>query len=254
MASKNKIALLTGGSRGIGRSAVLALAKKGIDIVFTYNSNKQAANEVIKEVQALGQKCTAFQLDTSTTKMFSNFIQQLTAYLNTEYGNDKIDFLINNAGTGLYTNIVDTTEQQVDEIFNIHFKGVFFLTQQLLPIINNGGGIINISSGLTRRTQPGSSVYAAIKGAIEHFSRYLALEIGARKIRVNVVAPGAVETDFGGGRTRDNKEINAQIAGITAFGRAGLPEDIGGIIAFLCTDDAAWITAQRIEASGGLGI
>ena len=166
-------------------------------------------------------------------------------------GSPKFDFLINNAGTALYSPIAETSEQQLDNIFNIHYKGVFFLTQKFLPFINDGGGIINVSSGLARLTFPGSSVYASMKGAVEILTRYLAKELGSRKIRVNVIAPGAIETDFGGGRTRDNKEINAHIASLTALGRVGLPDDIGGVVAFLCTEDAYWINGQRIEISGG---
>ncbi len=252
MSAKNKIALVTGGSRGLGKNMVLALAKKGLDIVLTYNTNKEAADKVVDEVTSLGQKAVAFQLDTSNVKSFDDFIQQVTGHLQKETGNTNFDFLINNAGTALYALVKDTTEEQMDAIFNIHYKGVFFLTQKALPFMNDGGGIINISSGLARVTFPGSSVYASMKSAVETTTRYLAKELGSRKIRVNVVAPGAIETDFGGGRTRDNKEINAQIASITALGRVGLPDDIGGVVAFLCTEDARWINGQRIEVAGGM--
>jgi NAD(P)-dependent dehydrogenase (short-subunit alcohol dehydrogenase family) len=249
--STNKIALVTGGSRGLGKNMVLALAKKGIDIVLTYNTNKEAADKVVDEVKSIGQNAVAFQLDTSNVQLFENFIKEVTEHLKNQNGNPNFDFLINNAGTALYALAKDTTEEQMDAIFNIHYKGVFFLTQKALPFINDGGGIINISSGLARIIYPGSSVYGSIKSAIETLTRYLAKELGERKIRVNVVAPGAIETDFGGGRTRDNKEINAHIASITALGRVGLPDDIGGVVAFLCTDDAYWINGQRIEVSGG---
>jgi len=252
--SNNKIALVTGGSRGLGKNMALALAKKGVDVVITYNSNMEAADNVVKEIEAMGQKAFAFQLDTGNIKSFDAFIKELTARLASATGSPNIDFLINNAGTALYANATDTTEEQLDAIVNIHYKGVFFLTQKVLPFINNGGGIINISSGLTRITIPGSSVYGSIKTAVESLTRYLAKELGERKIRVNVVAPGAIETDFGGGRTRDNKEINTRIAGMTALGRVGLPDDIGGVVAFLCTDDARWINAQRLEVSGGQAI
>lgn len=251
MNSKNKIALITGGSRGLGRNMALAIAKKGIDVIFTYNSNKEAADKVVSEIQAIGQKAYAFQLDTSNIKSFDNFVKDVTNLLKEKTGNTNIDFLINNAGTALYAPVTETTEDQMDAIFNIHYKGVFFLTQKMLPFINDGGSIINISSGLTRITYPGYSVYASMKTAIETLTRYLAKELGSRKIRVNVVAPGAIETDFGGGRVRDNEEINAQIAGLTALGRVGLPDDIGGVIAFLCTEDAGWINGQTIEVSGG---
>ena len=251
MSTKNKIALVTGGSRGLGRNMSIALAKKGIDVVLTYNTNKDAADKVVAEIQSMGQKAVAFQLDTSNIKQFDTFVNQVTEYLQKQIGSPKFDFLINNAGTALYKLVTETTEEQMDAIFNIHYKGVFFLTQKALPFLNDGGGIINISSGLARMTMPGSSVYASMKGAVEVLTRYLAKELGDRKIRANVVAPGAIETDFGGGRTRDNKEINARIAGLTALGRVGLPDDIGGVVAFLCTPDAYWINGQRIEVSGG---
>jgi NAD(P)-dependent dehydrogenase (short-subunit alcohol dehydrogenase family) len=251
MSTKTKIAVVTGGSRGLGKNMSIALAKKGIDVILTYNTNKQAADSVVTEIQSLGQKAMAFQLDTSNIRLFDSFIKQVTGYLQEQTGNSNFDFLINNAGTALYANATDTTEEQMDSIINIHYKGVFFLTQKALPYINHGGGIINISSGLARITMPGSSVYASMKGAVEVLSRYLAKELGERRIRVNVVAPGAIETDFGGGRTRDNKEINERIASLTALGRVGLPDDIGGVVAFLCTEDARWINGQRIEVSGG---
>jgi len=251
MNTKNKIALITGGSRGLGRNMAVAIAKKGIDVILTYHTNKEAADEVVAEIESLGRKAVAFQLDTSDTKSFDNFIKQVTAYLQEQTGSPNFDYLINNAGTALYALASETTEKQLDAVFNIHYKGVFFLTQKALPFINDGGGIINISSGLTRITMPGSSVYGSIKTAVETLTRYLAKELGPRKIRVNVVAPGAIETDFGGGRTRDNKEINDRIASVTALGRVGLPDDIGGVVAFLCTKDAGWINAQRIEVSGG---
>lgn len=251
MNTKNKIALVTGGSRGLGKSMAVALAKKGIDVIITYHTNKAAADNVVKEIESIGQKAAAFQLDTSNISFFGPFIKKVTSYLEKQTGSSNFDFLVNNAGTALYALAQDTTEEQLDYIFNIHYKGVFFLTQKLLPFINDGGGIVNLSSGLSRMTYPGSSVYASIKGAVETLTRYLAKELGERKIRVNVIAPGAIETDFGGGRTRDNKEINEQIASLTALGRVGLPDDIGSVVAFLCTEDAIWINGQRIEVSGG---
>lgn len=251
MNTKNKIALITGGSRGLGKNMALAIAKKGIDVMLTYHTNKEAADEVVAEIESLAQKAAAFRLDTANTALFDDFIKELTAYLKEQTGSPNFDYLINNAGTALYALASETTEEQLDAIFKIHYKGVFFLTQKALPFINDGGSIINISSGLSRLSIPGSSVYASMKGAIEVLTRYLAKELGPRKIRVNVVAPGAIETDFGGGRTRDNKEINNRIANLTALGRVGLPDDIGGVVAFLCTKDAGWINAQRIEVSGG---
>lgn len=251
MNNNSKIALITGGSRGLGKNMAIAIARKGLDVVITYNSNHTAAQEVISTIEALGRKAKAFQLDTGDTKQFGAFVTELNNYLESTYGNPKLDFLVNNAGTALYALAEETTEEQMEAIYNIHYKGVFFLTQKLLPHLNDGGGIVNISSGLTRITLPGSSVYGSLKAAVETLSRYLAKELGPRKIRVNVLAPGAIETDFGGGRTRDNKEINAHIAGLTALGRVGLPDDIGGVVAFLCTDEAGWINGQRIEVSGG---
>jgi NAD(P)-dependent dehydrogenase (short-subunit alcohol dehydrogenase family) len=202
----------------------------------------------------LGQNATAFQLDTSDICKFETFANTLSTHLLEETGTANIDYLVNNAGTALYAPVSDTTPEQMDAIFNIHFKGVFFLTQQLLPLLNDGGGVVNISSGLTRIAMPGSSVYGSMKAAVETFTRYLAKELGGRKIRANVIAPGAIATDFGGGRVRDNEDINAQIAGITALGRVGIPDDIGGVVAFLCSDEAFWINAQRIEVSGGQAI
>jgi NAD(P)-dependent dehydrogenase (short-subunit alcohol dehydrogenase family) len=254
MNSIRKIALVTGGSRGLGKNMALALAKKGIDVVFTYNTNKEAADKVVAEIQSLGQNAYAFQLDTSNIKFFDNFMKEVTEHLKEKTSNANFDFLINNAGTALYMPVNDVTEEQMDAIYNIHYKGMFFLTQKALPFMNDGGSIVNISSGLTRLTMPGSSVYGSIKTAVESLTKYMAKELGQRKIRVNVVAPGAIETDFGGGRVRDNKEINDQIAGLTALGRVGVPDDIGGVVAFLCTEDARWINAQRIEVSGGQGI
>ena len=252
MDHKTKVALITGGSRGLGRNSALKIAQKGLDVIFTYHSNKEEADNVVNEIKALGRKALALQLDTRDVKSFDAFIKNVTDHLNENTGSKNIDYLINNAGTALYSPISETTEDQVDEMFNIHFKGVFFLTQKLLPFINDGGGIINISSGLARFALPGSSVYGSMKAGVEMLTKYMAKELGSRKIKVNVVAPGAIETDFGGGRTRDDKNMNALIAGNTALGRAGLPDDIGGVVAFLCTEDAGWINAQRIEASGGM--
>ena len=252
--NKNKVALITGGRRGLGKNMAIALAKKGIDVMITYNSNKEADDEVVTEIQSFGQKSRAFQLDTSKINTFATFFSEATAWLSKEYNNPNFDFLVNNAGTALYAPVTDVTEQQMDTIFNIHYKGVFFFTQKALPFVNDGGGIVNISSGLARIAMPGSSIYGSLKAAVETLTRYMAKELGPRKIRVNVVAPGAIETDFGGGRVRDNKELNDQIAGITALGRVGLPDDIGGVVAFLCTEEARWINAQRIEVSGGQAI
>lgn len=247
-----KIALVTGGSRGLGKNMALSLAKKGIDVVLTYNSNKQHAEEVVAEIQSLGQKAMAFQLNTGNIQQFDAFFEQVTKHLQEQTGSTNFDFLINNAGTALYSSFAETTEEQFDNAMNIHYKGVFFLTQKALPFINDGGRIINISSGLARFSFPGSSAYGAMKGAIEVLTRYLAKELGSRRIAANVVAPGAIETDFGNGHVRDNKDVNEQIASATALGRVGLPDDIGGVVAFLCTEEARWINGQRIEVSGGM--
>ncbi|MGI4834435.1 MAG: SDR family oxidoreductase [Janthinobacterium lividum] len=249
--STPKIALVTGGSRGLGKNMALNLAKKGIDVLLTYHRQQGEAAGVVAEITALGQKAVALQLDAANVQAFGAFFAQVKAALRETFGTDKFDFLINNAGTGLYAPFAETTEEQFDQVLNVHFKGPFFLTQQALPLLNDGGRIINISSGLARFAYPGSSAYASMKGAIEVLTRYQAKELGSRGITANVVAPGAIETDFGGGRVRDNKEINAQVAAATALGRAGLPDDIGPVVAFLCTEDARWLDAQRIEVSGG---
>ncbi|MHA4895605.1 SDR family NAD(P)-dependent oxidoreductase [Pedobacter sp. PWIIR3] len=254
MEARNKIALVTGGSRGLGRNMAISIAKKGIDLVLTYNTNKEEADKVVAEIKSLGQNAVAFQLDAGDVKSFDNFFKEVTAYLKQTTGKEAFDFLINNAGTALYAAFAETTEEQFDTALNIHFKGVFFLTQKALPFLNDGGRIVNISSGLARFSFPGSSAYGSMKGAIEVLTRYLAKELGSRGIAANVVAPGAIETDFGGGHVRDDEKMNAQIAGFTALGRVGLPDDIGGVVAFLCTEDAKWINGQRIEVSGGMSL
>ncbi|NJO89971.1 MAG: SDR family oxidoreductase [Chloroflexia bacterium] len=250
----NKIALVTGGSRGLGRNMAISLAKKNINVVLTYNSNKQKADEVVSEILELGQKAVAFQLDTSNTSQFSSVLDQVTTWAIEQTGQPNFDFLINNAGTGLYAPFAATTEEQFDSMLNIHLKGVFFLTQKALPLMNDGGRIINISTGLARFSLPGYAAYASMKGAVEVLTRYQAKELGARGITANLVAPGAIETDFGGGHVRDNKDMNAMVASVTALGRAGLPDDIGGVVAFLCTEEARWINGQRIEVSGGMNL
>lgn len=252
MEHSTKIAVVTGGSRGLGRDMVLALARKGNNIVLTYNSNAEKAEEVVAAVEALGQKAIAFQLDTSNTKAFDGFLEQVGQHLEEKTGSPKFDFLINNAGTALHAPFAETTEEQFDAVMDIHYKGVFFLTQKALAYLNDGGRIVNISSGLARFSFPGSAAYGSAKGAIEVLTRYMARELGSRNITANVVAPGAIETDFSGGLVRDNKELNAQIAQMTALGRVGLPDDIGSVVAFLCSEDAKWVNGQRIEASGGM--
>lgn len=250
--SISKIALITGGSRGLGKDMALNLAKKGINIVLTYNSNKVAADNVVAEIKALGQNAIALKLDAGNVSSFDAFFKELAEHLQEQFQSKYFDFLINNAGTSLHASFMDTTEEQFDTALNVHYKGVFFLTQKALALMNNGGRIINISSGLARFSFPGSSAYACMKGAVEVLTRYLAKELGSRGITANVVAPGAIETDFSGGMVRDNKEMNAQISGMTALGRVGLPDDIGGVVAFLCSEDAKWINGQRLEVTGGM--
>lgn len=247
-----KIALVTGSSRGLGKNMAIALAKKGNDVIITYNSNKKEADEVVSTIEFLGRKAAAVQLNVGEVKTFTDFSSQLSTVLNEKWNRTNFDFLINNAGIGINTPFTETTEEQFDLLTNIHFKGVYFLTQKLLPLIADGGRIVTVSTGLTRFAMPGYSVYAALKGAIEVLTKYLAKELGARGIAVNTIAPGAIETDFGGGVVRDNEQVNKVIASNTALGRVGLPDDIGGVVAFLCSEEARWVNAQRLEASGGM--
>ena len=248
----SKIAIITGGSRGLGKSAALKLAQQGVDIILTYRSQVEEAAAVVAEIEALGRKTVALQLDVANSRSFAAFAAAVREVLANTWQRQQFDFLVNNAGIGLYGSVAETTEAQFDELVNIHFKGVFFLTQALLGQIADGGRIVNISTGLTRFALPGYAAYAAMKGAVEVLTRYMAKELGGRGIAVNVVAPGAIETDFGGGRVRDNDDLNAHIAEQTALGRVGLPDDIGGVIASLLSSDSGWINAQRIEASGGM--
>jgi NAD(P)-dependent dehydrogenase (short-subunit alcohol dehydrogenase family) len=252
MTTKNKIVLVTGGSRGLGKSMCHHLAEKGLDVILTYNTRKEDALHCVREIEKSGQKAASMQLDTGNLKSFDGFFSDLKKILKDKFQTDKIDFLVNNAGIGVHALFSATTEEQFDQLQLIHFKGPFFFTQKSLDLIANGGGIINISSGLARFSFVGYSAYASMKGAMETLTRYQAKELGERGIRVNIVAPGAIETDFGGGRVRDDKELNKIVSSMTALGRAGLPDDIGSVVAFLCTDDAKWINAQRIEVSGGM--
>lgn len=246
-----KIALVTGGSRGLGKDMALSLAKKGINVLLTYHSNQTEAANTVAEVEALGQKAVALQLDSSSLTGFDDFYARATAALQATFGTARFDFLINNAGTSLTAPFAENTEAQFDEMLNIHLKGVYFLTQKALPLLNDGGRIINITSGVTRYSFAGVSAYAIMKGAVEVFTRYLALELGARGIAANSVAPGAV---FGGGAMQDTPEMRAFVAQATALGRVAEPDDIGGVVAFLCTDEARWINGQRIELTGGMGL
>ncbi|KEO72706.1 short-chain dehydrogenase [Anditalea andensis] len=247
----NKIALVTGGSRGLGKDMALNLAKKGLDVILTYHSKKEEAERVVSEIGEMGRRCFALQLDTGNTKSFDSFFSELVSRLSATFSTDKFDFLVNNAGIGVTAAFAETTEEQFDSLINIQFKGPFFLTQKAMPYMNDGGGIVNISTGLTRIILPYYPAYASTKAAMENLTKYLAKDLGSRGIRVNIVAPGAIETDFAGGMVRDNADMNNHIASQTALGRVGLPSDIGSVVAFLCTDEAKWITAQRIEISGG---
>lgn len=246
-----RITVVTGASRGLGRNAALSIARQGGDVIITYQSRAQDAQAVVAEIEAMGRKAMAFQLDTGAVATFAPFAEQLRKALQQYWGRNSFDHLVNNAGHGDYALIADTTEAQFDRLVDVHFKGVYFLTQALLPLIADGGRIVNLSSGLTRVSYPGYAAYAAAKGAIEVLSVYLAKELGQRGIAVNTVAPGAIETDFGGGAVRDNPELNQSFAAMTALGRVGVPDDIGPMIASLLSADNRWINAQRIEVSGG---
>lgn len=247
-----KIALITGASRGLGRNTALHLAAQGVDIIGTYRSNAAEAQSLVSEVEKLGARALMLPLDVGQSAQFAAFVAEVAAGLQHTFGRNQFDFLVNNAGMGVHASFAETSEAQFDELVSVHLKGPFFLTQHLLPLIADQGRILNISSGLARFSLPGYAAYATMKGGIEVLTRYLAKELGPRGISVNVLAPGAIETDFGGGVVRDNSEVNAFIASNTAQGRVGLPDDIGGAIAVLLGDGGRWITGQRIEASGGM--
>lgn len=246
------ITLVTGGSRGLGKSMALALAGKGHDVILTYNSKKQEADETAAQIIKTGRKAASLQLDVSKSATFGAFADAVAKTLKSVFGADRFDCLVNNAGIGVNAPFEKTTEEQFDLLMNIHLKAPFFLTQKLLPLMNDGGRIVNVSTGLSRFCLPGFAAYASMKGGIEVLTRYMAYELGGRKISAVAIAPGAIETDFGGGAIRDNKQANAFVAEHTALGRAGLPDDIGAAVAFLASADAAWINGQRVEASGGM--
>ena len=244
------VAVVTGGSRGLGKNMVQSIAGRGTDVIFTYQSNSAAADDLVAEVEGMGRRAAALQLDVGDAATFDAFVEQVRGVLR-DWDTDRFHFLVNNAGIGVYASIAETTEAQFDRLMGIHVKGPFFLTQKLLPLMADGGRIINVSTGLARFVTPGFAAYASAKGAVEVMTRYLAQELGPRGIAVNVIAPGAIETDFGGGAVRDNPEMNEAISSHTALGRAGLPEDIGGVVASLLSPEMGWVNAQRIEASGG---
>lgn len=248
----HRIALVTGGSRGLGKNAALKLAEKGVDIILTWNSQEKDAQDVVREIELKGAKAVALQLNVGDSASFASFTRQVQEQLKQTWQRDTFDYLINNAGIGLNAAFSETTEAQFDQLVNIHLKGPFFLTQHLLPLIKNGGRILNVSSGLARFALPGYAAYAAMKGAMEVLTRYQAKELGARGISVNIIAPGAIETDFGGGRVRDDEQLNQFVASQTALGRTGLPDDIGNAIAALLSDELGWMNAQRVEVSGGM--
>ena len=247
-----KIALVTGGSRGLGRNAALKLAAHGLDLIITFRQRADEADTVVTEARALGAQAVALQLDVGDSSSFGPFADALRHSLHAHWGREHLDALVNNAGSGVHAGFADTTEAQFDEMVRVHLKGVFFLTQALLPLIADGGRILNVSSGLTRFSLPGYAAYAAMKGACEVLTRYLALELASRRIAVNAIAPGAIATDFGGGAVRDNVQLNGLIASQTALGRVGQPDDIGGAMSALLSDELGWVNGQRIEVAGGI--
>jgi NAD(P)-dependent dehydrogenase (short-subunit alcohol dehydrogenase family) len=250
--STPRIALITGARRGLGRSAALHLAAQGVHLIITYKDHAAPAQEVVAQIEALGSRAVALRLDLGDSQSFGAFAEQVKAVLARTWQRDRFDYLVNNAGVGLTAAFADTTEAQFDQLASVHLKGTFFLTQKLLALIADGGRIVNTSSGLARFSFPGYAAYAMMKGGVEVLTRYLAKELGTRGISVNTIAPGAVETDFGGGTVRDNAQVNAHISSVTAQGRVGLPDDIGGAVAALLSPGNGWVTGQRIEVSGGM--
>jgi NAD(P)-dependent dehydrogenase (short-subunit alcohol dehydrogenase family) len=251
--STRKTALVTGGSRGLGKDMAISIAKKGIDVILTYRTNKEEGEETAEQIKQLGQEAIALPLDMNKLASFDAFVKSIGAALSS-WNKKGFDYLINNAGIGATVPFTDVTEALFDEFLNVHYKGVYFLTQKLLPHLNEGGGIINISSGTTRFANPGYSVYASMKGAVEVLTRYMAKELGAKGIRANVVAPGPIETDFNSAAIRNNPQMKERLSSLTPLGRVGVAEDIGGVVAFLCTDEARWVNGQRIEVSGGINM
>lgn len=246
------IALITGGSRGLGRSMALQLARQGVDLILTFRVEAEQAQAVVAEITALGRRAVAVQLDVGHSASFTAFAEQVHTLLSDQWQREHFDYLVNNAGMGIHAAMLDTSEAQFEQLFNVHLKGPYFLSQRLLPLLRDGGRILNLSTGLTRFALPGYSAYAAMKGGVEVLSRYMAKELGARRITVNTVAPGAIATDFGGGAVRDNPQINGFITAQTALGRVGAAEDIGALVGSLLSDASGWVNGQRIEASGGI--
>jgi len=248
----NKIALVTGGSRGLGKDMAISIAKKGIDVILTWRNNEEQAKEIIAAIEQLGQKAAALKLDMSDFNSLDDFLQNVSSLLKEKWNAAHFDFLVNNAGMGATVPFIQVTEALFNDFLNVHFKGVYFLTQKSLSLLNDGGAIINISSGTTRFSNPGYSVYASMKGAVEVFTKYLAKELGARGIRANIVAPGPIETDFNNAAIRSNPQMKGFLSTLSPLGRVGSADDIGGVVAFLCTAEAKWINGQRIEVSGGI--
>ncbi|MEM9678720.1 MAG: SDR family oxidoreductase [Bacteroidota bacterium] len=249
---EHKIALVTGSSRGLGKEAALRLAEKGADIIVTYNSNQSQAEDTVNEIKALGRKAVAFQLNVGQSEHFDAFFETLKDALKTNWQRDTFDILVNNAGIIAHEMVAETSEQTFDDLMNIQLKGPFFITQKSIPLLEDGGRIINVSTGLARFSIPGYGAYAAMKSGIEAFTRYLAKELGSRQITANVVAPGAINTDMNKAALENSPELNAFLSSVTALGRIGVAEDIGGVVAFLASEDARWVNGQRIEASGGM--
>lgn len=252
MKRMNQIAIITGSSRGLGKSMAFRLADRGVDVIVTYQTKEKEAREVVAEIEKKGRKAVALQLDVGDSRSFGAFAERVKSELERVWKKSRFDFLVNNAGTGHHALFADTTEENFDRLVNVHLKATFFLTQKLLPLIADGGRVVNVSSGLARFTFPGAAAYAAMKGGVEVLTRYMAKELGARGIAVNTIAPGAIETDFNGGLVRDDKALNTMIASQTALGRVGLPDDVGGAVAMLLAPESGWITGQRIEVSGGM--
>jgi NAD(P)-dependent dehydrogenase (short-subunit alcohol dehydrogenase family) len=253
-AMNTKIALVTGGSRGLGKDMALALAKKGIDVMLTYNSNPDMAADTVAEIEKMGRKSASLQFDAARLDTYDSFLDNVKKLLQQHWQANTFDFLINNAGIGATVPIAQVTEELFDRMLNIHFKGVYFLCQKSFELLNDNGCIINISSGTTRFSVPGYSVYTSMKSAVETFTKFLAKELGSRGIRANIVAPGPIETDFNNAAIRNNPQQKAFLTNQTPLGRVGQPDDIGSVVAFLCTEDAKWINGQRIEVSGGINL
>lgn len=250
--STQKIALVTGGSRGLGKDMAISFARRGIDVVLTYRNKEMEALETVREIESIGRKAAALQLDMGKVESLDGFVDQLKNILQKNWNTDHFDFLVNNAGMGATVPFLQVTEEVFDDFLNVHFKGVYFLTQKTVPLMNEGGRIINISTGTTRFSNPGYSVYASMKGAIEVFTKYLAKELGVKGIGANVVAPGPIETDFNSGAIRNNPQMKNTLSSLSPLGRVGGATDIGGVVAFLCSPEGAWINGQRIEVSGGI--